>query len=376
MLIFHGQGTIVSALPSIVILTVATLVTAFAGRFFCGWMCSFGALSDFLYRAPRIGKKIFHKPPALWDNVLKYVKYGILAAVVVLVWGFQIVAIPPGTNPWDLFGMLVSFGNWPPLSQLLSVWLPAVIILAAIMVASVFYERFFCRYLCPLGAYFGIISKMRSVFIGKPRENCGQCTLCTAKCSMGIDLRTMEGVHSGECIDCMECIRWCPKDNANLEVSGRSLNVVVAGTLSCAVIAGGYYLGNFTGTRFTNTVNSLNPTYSVNSQSDTAVGIGATVSDGTYKGSGMGFRGETDVTVTVQNGKITNITVDSYEDDPQYFQRAASAIIQEIISSQSVDVDAVTGATYSSNGIISAVANALGLQYTPSSTQSIGSHGH
>ena len=100
----------------------------------------------------------------------------------------------------------------------------------------------------------------------------------------------------------------------------------------------------------------------------------ADIADGTYKGSGTGLRGETDVTVTVKDGKIAEITVDSYQDDQEFFERAESTIIDEILAAQSVDVDAVSGATYSSNGIREAVADALDLSFTASTVQNSG-HG-
>lgn len=97
--------------------------------------------------------------------------------------------------------------------------------------------------------------------------------------------------------------------------------------------------------------------------------------DGTYTGSGTGLRGTTSVTVTVSGGVITSIEIDSYQDDSQYFNRAKSTIISEILKAQSVDVSTVSGATFSSNGILEAVADALSLDFTnPNSTMSF-SHG-
>ncbi len=81
--------------------------------------------------------------------------------------------------------------------------------------------------------------------------------------------------------------------------------------------------------------------------------------DGTYHGSGSGFRGTTEVTVEVKNGKISSITVDSYRDDKKFFIRAFDTIVERIIGSQSAEVDAVSGATFSSEGIKKAVADAL-----------------
>lgn len=101
-----------------------------------------------------------------------------------------------------------------------------------------------------------------------------------------------------------------------------------------------------------------------------------TLQDGTYTGTGTGLRGTTQVTVTVSGGAITDITVDSYQDDQQFFERAASTVIQEIIENQDVNVDVVSGATYSSNGIMEAVADALGQDFTATTTPAEGGHGH
>ena len=82
------------------------------------------------------------------------------------------------------------------------------------------------------------------------------------------------------------------------------------------------------------------------------------LTDGTYTGSARGYSGTTQVTVTVSGGRITAVTVDSHGDTTSYFNRAL-AVIDRLIAAQSTSVDAVSGATYSSYGIINAVADAL-----------------
>ncbi|HEX5352111.1 MAG TPA: FMN-binding protein, partial [Trichococcus sp.] len=99
--------------------------------------------------------------------------------------------------------------------------------------------------------------------------------------------------------------------------------------------------------------------------------------DGVYTGSGTGFRGEAVVEVTVQNGLITDITETSKQDDDQFFYRAWTTVIEEIITAQAVEVDAVSGATFSSNSIMEAVSDALGLAFeNPNSSLSSGHGGH
>ncbi|MDY3656104.1 MAG: FMN-binding protein, partial [Ruminococcus callidus] len=90
----------------------------------------------------------------------------------------------------------------------------------------------------------------------------------------------------------------------------------------------------------------------------TPVSESGTYRDGVYTGTGTGFGGQTTVQVTVSGGKITDIQVLSSKDDSPYLQNAC-ALLQNIIASQSTNVDAVSGATYSSAGLIEAVRNAL-----------------
>lgn len=82
--------------------------------------------------------------------------------------------------------------------------------------------------------------------------------------------------------------------------------------------------------------------------------------DGTYEGTGIGFGGEISVSVTVADGKVTDITVLSADgEDPAYYNQAL-AVLDKIVSAQSAEVDTVSGATFSSTGLIDAAADALG----------------
>lgn len=83
------------------------------------------------------------------------------------------------------------------------------------------------------------------------------------------------------------------------------------------------------------------------------------VADGTYEGSADGFHGTVRVSVKIQDKTIQAIDIVSHADDAAFFDRAKAGVVGSILSSQSLDVDAVSGATYSSNGIINAVKNAL-----------------
>lgn len=81
--------------------------------------------------------------------------------------------------------------------------------------------------------------------------------------------------------------------------------------------------------------------------------------NGTFTGSGEGYYGAVTVSVTISDDVITSISIDSYIDDDDYFADAQNGVISAILSAQSPDVSAVSGATYSSKGIMAAVRDAL-----------------
>jgi len=341
-------------LPQLVEAIVIIPFTVLFGRFFCGWMCAFGAFGDFTYS---LSKKLFNFKFMMnetADKVLKYTKYFVLLFLAFVLWTLGSTKFD-SLSPWDVFGMLATFGKAPAFSYVAANMTTGLIIFALIAAASFFVERFFCRYLCPLGAVFSVASKLRIAKIQKPRTKCGNCRICTKNCAMGILLYKSDVVDSGECIHCMQCVTKCPRKNVTLAVSEKDVRPLVASVAVVTAMTGLYYAGNLGANAVASSDNSI----SVMSESSQSTS-GALYLDGTYKGSGTGFRGATTkVSVTVKNGKINDITTVSYGDDTQFYSRAFSNIKQEILDSQSSDVNAVSGATFSSKGIMSAVKDAL-----------------
>ncbi|WP_051411267.1 4Fe-4S binding protein [Ruminococcus flavefaciens] len=335
-------------LGSLLLVLGVFLVTIIFGRYFCGFICSFGAMQDLLYA---FGKLIPFKVkiPEKADKYIKFLKYAVLAFVAVGVWGFSVTGSVVW-SPWTVFGIYTSLDAWSSLEYFLTL---GGVLLLLIIIGSLFIERFFCKYLCPLGAIFSLLSRTRLYPIKRRSEECGNCKLCTSKCSMSIPLYKYDEVSSGECINCMKCTEICQKER----ISAYTLPAI-SGTLAVTIIAGLYYAGMFTNTQ--SDAESSNKNAASVTQSEES-GI---YKDGTYSGTGKGFRGSTKVTVTVENGNISDITVDSFKDDDEFFSRAENGVIPAVISSQSTDVDAVSGATFSSNGIKEAVADALGIEFT------------
>lgn len=97
----------------------------------------------------------------------------------------------------------------------------------------------------------------------------------------------------------------------------------------------------------------------VSGQPEEADGADSPYADGTYTGEAQGYGGTVAVELTVENGKITDLTITSAEKEDMAYLDAASAVIDSILEQQSTDVDTVSGATFSSNGILHAAEDAL-----------------
>ena len=343
--IYKGNISWESVKYSVWMLLATVPATVLVGRFFCGFFCSFGAVQDLLWlgshrlRALFPGKRNLKKA----DRIFRFAKYAVLFYFIIFIWS-GVTAVKTA-GPWQVFGQYVSFGHWPGLKPLLSV---GGVLLLLIFIGSLFVQRFFCRYFCPMGAIYSLISQTSFLKIDKPREECGKCHLCTSKCTMGVDLTKKDRIAGGECISCQKCVSWCPKGNAHFR---SRYGVLIGVGVTCATIMVSQLLiaGNLAKEK---TADSVKKT----AEND----AGGNFQNGIYTGTGEGYRGKVTVTVKVADGKITELVLDDYADDKSYMERAKNRIFQEMISRQNTDVDAVSGATYSSNGLIEAVNKALG----------------
>ena len=343
--IYKGNISWESVKYSVWMLLATVPATVLVGRFFCGFFCSFGAVQDLLWlgshrlRALFPGKRNLKKA----DRIFRFAKYAVLFYFIIFIWS-GVTAVKTA-GPWQVFGQYVSFGHWPGLKLLLSV---GGVLLLLIFIGSLFVQRFFCRYFCPMGAIYSLISQTSFLKIDKPREECGKCHLCTSKCTMGMDLTKKDRIAGGECISCQKCVSWCPKGNVHFR---SRYGVLIGVGVTCATIMVSQLLiaGNLAKEK---TADSVKKT----AEND----AGGNFQNGIYTGTGEGYRGKVTVTVKVADGKITELVLDDYADDKSYMERAKNRIFHEMISRQNTDVDAVSGATYSSNGLIEAVNKALG----------------
>lgn len=187
------------------ILGILLLFGLLLGRLICGFLCPFGLIQELLYkiRTPKLRKNRF-------TRVLSYFKYVLLAIVIAVpiiyagIPSFCKYVCPAGTfggaisllsnpNNTDFFGMLGYLFTWK------------FCVLVVVVVASIFIYRFFCRFICPLGAIYSLFCKISLLGVKLDKDKCIDCGLCVQGCKMDI-----KHVGDHECIQCGECISVCP----------------------------------------------------------------------------------------------------------------------------------------------------------------------
>lgn len=182
------------------------------GRLVCGLLCPFGLVQDLLHKIPVPKWKVQGK----LDRAARYLKYVVLLAAVIALPAFFIgktglgtpyfckYICPAGTLEGGIPQMIAN----PQIRQLAGAlfnW--KVALLAAILIWSMFLSRPFCRYLCPLGAFYSLFNKCGFYQMRVDETKCVDCKKCERACPMGVEVT--KNINSPECIRCGKCRDIC-----------------------------------------------------------------------------------------------------------------------------------------------------------------------
>ena len=205
---YFAEGTFIPKIhqSSITLMWLVLGLTLLFGPVFCGWICPFGTVQEFI---GKIGKKIFKKGynnfiPSVIDKPLRYLRYVILILVVVN----------------TAISAKLMFSNIDPYFALFNIWSSEVtrlslLILSLVLIGSLFVERPWCKYLCPFGALLGIFNLFRIVKLKRNEKTCINCKKCDRVCPMNIDISTSKTIKDHQCISCLLCTDeiTCPVSN-------------------------------------------------------------------------------------------------------------------------------------------------------------------
>lgn len=191
-------------------LMLVLVFTVLVGRFFCGWACAFGALGDWVYRLSQlVQKKTGHKLPRLSEALvvrLQWCKYLVLALILGLCF-FGYSGLVSKYSPWTVFSLLrsgkLTLGNYAL----------GCVPLALILGGMALQERFFCQFLCPMGAIFALLPQAPFLRLERRAAACPtNCGACRKNCPSAL-LLDNESPRQGECFRCGRCSGICPRGN-------------------------------------------------------------------------------------------------------------------------------------------------------------------
>ncbi|HPF53097.1 MAG TPA: 4Fe-4S binding protein [Eubacteriales bacterium] len=196
------------------VLGLLLLFAVSLGRFICGWLCPFGFVQELIDLIPLPKLRV----PKLLDRALRYLKYVVLAVLV--------IALPLLLR--DSFGLSAPYYcKWLCPAGTLGAGIPLILtnsslasaagglflhklgILTVILIASAFIFRPFCKYLCPLGAFYGLFNGISLTRMTIDKSLCTNCGKCERVCRMNVEVR--KNINSPECIRCSECLHACPE---------------------------------------------------------------------------------------------------------------------------------------------------------------------
>ncbi|MCF7835227.1 4Fe-4S binding protein [Candidatus Gracilibacteria bacterium] len=212
--IFSGQFIMKLYRSNFILFAIFFILTIFFGRVFCGFFCPLGAISEW-FRS--LGKKLGIKKdielPAILDKYLRYLKYIIL--LLIIYFSFRETALV--FDAYDPFSAFAHLGN--EFEELIF----AYSILAFVVITAFFSKGRRCRYLCPLGAFRGILKKISFLKLKRDNNTCISCGICTKSCPANLNIKTESQITHSDCISCMECVNDCPKNSLDIYIFNKKI---------------------------------------------------------------------------------------------------------------------------------------------------------
>ncbi len=212
------------------VLGILMLFGVMLGRTICGWLCPLGLIQELLHIIPTLKIR-----KSRVTRALTWLKYVLLAVFVVALplWygvkhgtalpGFCKYICPAGTSEGAM-GLLSNPNNSSLFGMLGVLFTRKFVIMLVIGLACIFCYRSFCRFLCPLGAIYGLFNRFCLVGVKVDAERCNGCGSCVRSC--GMDVRHV-GDH--ECINCARCMEVCPQKAISLKAGKLTLKAPEGG---------------------------------------------------------------------------------------------------------------------------------------------------
>lgn len=237
-----GEGYLRRVAAGSLILLVGTLVvTLIYRRSFCGQICPLGALQGL---TGALGRRLFGRrrpqAPAGLDRVARLLKYVVLAVFALWTWRAAELVMRP-YDPWAAWAHVTS-------DRLLAEFGVGLAVLVLSLAGSLVFGRFFCKYLCPMGAFLALFAKVSLLRVRRDATTCTRCGACDRACFMNIAVSRADTVTSSECVGCNECVNACPVKGALTVQTPRGRTIGAALVTGLVVLAMALLIGVTTAT--------------------------------------------------------------------------------------------------------------------------------
>jgi polyferredoxin len=181
---------------------------------FCSWLCPVGTVSEYLWKLGRATFRRNFQSPRWLDIVLRSLKYLLLSFFAYAVASMSAAAIAEFLrSPYALIVDVRMLNFFRYLGA------TTAFVVLGIVLASIFVQNFWCRYLCPYGALLGLVSLLSPSRITRSAVNCIDCAKCAKACPSALPVDKLVQIRSSECTGCLECVAVCPaKDTLTMSV--------------------------------------------------------------------------------------------------------------------------------------------------------------
>lgn len=240
-----AQGDYIKRIhPSAIILLGGTVLLALVfRRAFCGWICPLGAMQELLATIGRRARLRLALHHSRVDGLLRPVKIITLVLIIGLTWATGELVFN-AYDPWAAYAHIG--GGW---AEIGGEYLVGAAILLLTLVGSLFVDRLWCRYLCPLGGLLALIGRIGAARVVRNDDTCIHCHLCDRACPVDIRVEAMQQVTTGECLTCGECVNVCPQPGAlQFQAPRRVISPLMVGVLALAIFFGVVLVTKATGT--------------------------------------------------------------------------------------------------------------------------------
>ncbi|MBN1648320.1 MAG: 4Fe-4S binding protein [Spirochaetales bacterium] len=182
--------------------TILLFLPVLGGNFYCGWLCPFGTVQEWL---GKLGSKITRKKirlPRRLHRILSLIRYILFWLMFLGVWVLYII-----NDPYVTFQAFLS-------ANLAYISVISIAVLAGFLVLSMFMDRPFCTLLCTEGAQYGMAGMFRIFTIKRDSKKCVDCGACDRVCPSRVNVSGYSQVRSAQCMNCFKCISVCRRHRA------------------------------------------------------------------------------------------------------------------------------------------------------------------